>query len=84
MKFTIDVMPASAQGGATVYLDGARLGSWPVPADGLEAASAEMARRYGDDCEASHRHLAGEPCDICDGTGTDYLGRSCRRLIASR
>lgn len=23
-------------------------------------------------------HRIGEPCDICDDTGTDYIGRPCR------
>jgi hypothetical protein len=31
--------------------------------------------------EERFRHRLGQPCDICDGRGFDYLGRPCRRLI---
>lgn len=30
-----------------------------------------------------HRHLIGKPCDICGGTGINYLGRKCRHAEAS-
>jgi hypothetical protein len=34
-------------------------------------------------CDATRRelgytHRVGTPCDICDDTGVDYLGRPCR------
>lgn len=50
----------------------------------------EPARRLVETCRLGLRrdaeahgisHAIGEPCDICNGTGTDYIGRPCRRLV---
>lgn len=82
MRFVVDFEQATPNGGMTVLVDGVPVATSPIPAEAAEKAAAEMHRRYVDAAVASLQHAIGEPCGICDGTGTDYIGRECSRLIS--
>lgn len=51
-----------------------------TPPELMTPEGVEVVIRAVEAKRPSRTHALGEPCDICDGRGFDFIGRPCRRL----